>query len=81
MGLIGGWDRVGRQSTPRLIHLLERHPMLTLKQRRISAATTVRTPDAVQLAVALTSHCAAFVTNDRRLPAVPAQRIVDLAGG
>jgi predicted nucleic acid-binding protein len=47
----------------------------------LRAASTVRTPDALQLAVALTSHCAAFVTNDRRLPAVPGLRIVDLAGG
>ena len=45
----------------------------------LRATSTVRTPDAVQLAVALTSRCAAFVTNDRRLPAVPGLRIVDLA--
>jgi predicted nucleic acid-binding protein len=45
----------------------------------LRATSTVRTPDAVQLAVALTSRCVAFVTNDRRLPAVPGLRIVDLA--
>jgi predicted nucleic acid-binding protein len=47
----------------------------------LRAVSSVRTPDAVQLAVALASHCSAFVTNDRRLPAVPGLRIVDLAGG
>ena len=45
----------------------------------LRATSTVRTPDAVQLAVALTSRCVAFVTNDRRLPTVPGLRIVDLA--
>jgi predicted nucleic acid-binding protein len=47
----------------------------------LRATSSVRTPDAVQLAVALTSSCVAFVTNDRRLPAVPGIRIVDLAAG
>jgi predicted nucleic acid-binding protein len=47
----------------------------------LRATSTIRTPDALQLAVALTSRCVAFVTNDRRLPAVPGVRIVDLSGG
>jgi predicted nucleic acid-binding protein len=47
----------------------------------LRAATRVRTPDALQLAVALSERCVAFVTNDRRLPALPGLRIVDLAPG
>jgi predicted nucleic acid-binding protein len=47
----------------------------------LRATTSVRTPDALQLAVALTARCAVFVTNDRPLPAVPGLRIVDLAAG
>jgi predicted nucleic acid-binding protein len=47
----------------------------------LRATTTVRTPDALQLAVALTTRCAAFVTNDRRLPAVPGLQIIDLVSG
>ncbi|HKS23694.1 MAG TPA: PIN domain-containing protein [Thermoanaerobaculia bacterium] len=33
------------------------------------AATSVRTPDALQLAAALATGCTVFLTNDRRLPA------------
>ena len=35
---------------------------------QLRAVTGVRTPDALQLAAALARGCAAFVTNDRRLP-------------
>jgi predicted nucleic acid-binding protein len=36
---------------------------------RLRAVSSLRTPDALQLAAALTSGCTAFVTGDRRLPA------------
>lgn len=39
----------------------------------------VRTPDALQLAAALTTRCSALVTNDRRLPDLPALRIIQLS--
>ena len=45
---------------------------------QLRAATGVRTPDALQLVAALGSGCSAFVTNDRRLPAIPGLRIVQL---
>lgn len=38
----------------------------------------VRTPDALQLAAALSAGCSAFVTNDRELPAVPGLRVLKL---
>lgn len=38
----------------------------------------VRTPDALQLAAALSARCEAFVTNDRRLPTIPGLRVVQL---
>ena len=38
----------------------------------------VRTPDALQLAAALAARCPVFVTNDRRLPAIPGLRILQL---
>lgn len=47
----------------------------------LRAATRVRTPDSLQLAVAISQRCVAFVTCDRRLPAVPGLRVVDLAAG
>jgi predicted nucleic acid-binding protein len=54
----------------------------TLDQLRaaaqLRAATGVRIPDALQLVAALGSGCTAFVTNDRRLPAIPGLRIVQL---
>jgi predicted nucleic acid-binding protein len=47
---------------------------------QLRAATGVRTPDALQLVAALGSGCTSFVTNDRRLPALPGLRIVQLEG-
>ncbi len=46
---------------------------------QLRAATGVKTPDALQLAAALAAGCAAFLTNDRRLPAIPGLRILQLS--
>jgi predicted nucleic acid-binding protein len=46
---------------------------------QLRAVTGVRTPDALQLAAAIGAGCTTFLTNDRRLPAVPGLRVVDLA--
>lgn len=46
----------------------------------IRATTGAATPDALQLSAALGSGCSAFLTNDRRLPAVPGLKIVQLDG-
>jgi len=56
---------------------LTRDQLRTAAQLR--AATAVRTPDAFQLAAAITSACASFITNDRRLPAVAGTRVLQLA--
>lgn len=45
---------------------------------QLRAATGAATPDALQLVTALGAGCAAFVTNDRRLPTVPNLRVVQL---
>ena len=45
---------------------------------RLRALTGVRTPDALQLVAAQEAGCTAFVTNNRRLPAVSGLRIVQL---
>lgn len=47
---------------------------------QIRATTGAATPDALQLAASLAAGCSAFLTNDRRLPAVPGLRIVQLGG-
>jgi predicted nucleic acid-binding protein len=39
---------------------------------------SVRTPDALQIAAALSAGCSAFVTNDRDLPVVPGLEILKL---
>jgi len=39
---------------------------------------SLRTPDALQLAAALSAGCHSFVTNDRELPAIPGLKIVQL---
>ncbi len=52
---------------------LLRHPA------QLRAAFGIRTPDALQVAAALTAGCAAFITSDRRLPVVPNLRIIQLA--
>ena len=43
------------------------------------AATGANTPDALQLVSALGAGCRTFVTNDRRLPRVPALRVIQLS--
>jgi predicted nucleic acid-binding protein len=45
---------------------------------QLRAVTRMRTPDALQLAAALTQRCTAFVTNDREYPVVPGLRVVQL---
>jgi predicted nucleic acid-binding protein len=45
---------------------------------QLRAATGVKTPDALQLVAALTGKCKVFLTNDRRLPAIPGLRVLQL---
>lgn len=46
---------------------------------QLRASTGVATPDALQLAAALTARCSAFVTNDRRLPSSPDLKVLQLS--
>ena len=59
----------------RIMDLTRDHLRLAAQLR---AATGVASPDALQLAASLAAGCSAFLTNDRRLPAVPGLRIVQL---
>ena len=56
---------------------IDRGQLRTASQ--IRAAYGIRTPDALQLAAAFATRCATFLTNDRRLPALPGLRIVQLS--
>ncbi len=53
---------------------LERPPLRAAA--RLRAATSVKTPDAIQLAAALLTGCTALVTHDRALPSLPGLRVV-----
>jgi predicted nucleic acid-binding protein len=46
---------------------------------QLRAAASIKTPDALQLAAALATGCRTFVTNDRRLPAIPGLRVIQLS--
>jgi predicted nucleic acid-binding protein len=46
---------------------------------QLRAMTGAKTPDALQLAAALSTGCRTFVTNDRDLPAVPGLQIIQLS--
>ena len=45
----------------------------------LRAVKQIKTPDALQIATVLRAGCTSFLTNDRRLPAIPRLRIVQLA--
>jgi predicted nucleic acid-binding protein len=55
---------------------IDRPQLRTTAQLR--ARHKIRTPDAFQLAAALSQRCGTFVTNDRRLPAIPGLDMVQL---
>jgi uncharacterized protein len=60
------------------LHLVDVDGTQLRAAAQLRAAYRVRTPGALQLAAALSHRCAAFVTNDRDLPAVQGLRIVQL---
>lgn len=45
---------------------------------QLRAATGVKTPDSLQLAAATSAGCTAFLTNDRRIPAIRGMRVLQL---
>ena len=53
-------------------------PQLRMAAQLRALHPSVRTPDALQLASALTAGCPTFVTNDRDLPPVPGLRVLKL---
>ena len=46
---------------------------------QLRAVTGMKTPDALQVAAALSAGCRTFVTNDRRIPAIPGLRVLQIA--
>jgi predicted nucleic acid-binding protein len=46
---------------------------------QLRAVTGMKTPDALQVAAALSTGCRTFVTNDGRIPAIPNLRVLQIA--
>lgn len=44
----------------------------------LRARHAIKTPDALQVAAALSAGCRSFVTNDRKLPTIPGLQVIDL---
>ena len=44
----------------------------------LRARHAIKTPDALEVAAALSAGCRAFVTNDRKLPTIPGLEVIDL---
>ena len=60
------------------IRLVDLHRPLLRAAAQLRATARVKTPDALQLAAALGTHCSAYLTNDRDLPPIPGLRILQL---
>lgn len=60
------------------IRLIELRRTIIRTAAQLRAGLRMKTPDALQLAAALSAHCTTFLTNDRELPPVPGLRILQL---
>jgi len=67
---------LSRSRGVRLLDIGREHLRIAAQLRALNPA--IRTPDALQLAAALSGGCTAFVTNDRDLPSVPGLKVVQL---
>jgi predicted nucleic acid-binding protein len=45
---------------------------------QLRAAFKLKPPDAIQVAAAMVANCSSFLTNDRRIPAIPGLEILQL---
>lgn len=45
---------------------------------QLRAVLRLKPPDAIQVAAAMVVHCSSFLTNDRRIPAIPGLKILQL---
>ena len=60
------------------LHLIEIERAQLRLAAELRALYRVRTPDALQLAAALSQQCTAFLTNNRDLPGIPGLKILQL---
>jgi predicted nucleic acid-binding protein len=67
---------LSRSRGVRLVGITSAQLRMAAQLRAVHSA--VRTPDALQLAAALSAGCSTFVTNDRDLPEIPGLDVVQL---
>jgi uncharacterized protein len=60
------------------LHLVEIDGFQLRAAAQIRAHYRIRTPDALQLAAALSKRCSALLTNDREIPEMPSLRTIQL---
>jgi predicted nucleic acid-binding protein len=68
----------GLLTRSRGVRLVEINRLQIRASAQLRARYSVRTPDALQLAAALSHRCTAFVTNDRALPEIPGLAVLRL---
>lgn len=76
MALASRYEALLTGSRGMLLREIDRTQLLAAAQLR--AVAGVRTPDALQLAAALSEGCTAFVTNDQRIRSLPNLPVVQL---
>lgn len=64
--------------TNRSLQVVPLNRRLLVSAAILRAQTSARTPDALQLAAAISTRCATFLTNDRRMPHTSGLKIVQL---
>jgi predicted nucleic acid-binding protein len=65
-------------TTSRGLRFVEVDRRLLKAAAQLRATFKFRRPDAIQVAAALVSDCKSFLTNDRRIPAVPGLKIIQM---
>ncbi len=60
------------------IRFIDLDRVLLRSAAQLRALFSVRTPDALQLAAALSARCSAYLTNDRSLPVIPGLKILQV---
>ena len=60
------------------IRFIDLDRLLLRSAAQLCALFSVRTPDALQLAAALSARCSAYLTNDRSLPVIPGLKILQV---
>lgn len=76
LSLAGRYEEILR--TSRGLYLIDLDRPLLRQAAQIRALHGLKTPDALQVAAALTTGCKAFVTNDRKIPALGGLRVFQL---